>query len=247
MVQTSNQFSGNGTSGSPLTLAQNGATSNQVLSWNGSAWVPATVSGGGGGYWSANGNDIYNNNTGKLLFGLSASSGNGNIQFKTNAPSFGLGAKIWSNQSYATTLYVADSSLSGGTIGCAACGGNNALNAYSKYGTAIFAHSPSGDGLFAYSGAGNAIMVDGSVKDAGIKLAIRTPTMATNTSTYQVPATFSANQNDVIVITAITNGTFNTQSYELVWDQMNFVWYIVTNDGSPFISNLTFNLIKISK
>jgi hypothetical protein len=34
-------------------LSQSGATTNQVPQWNGSAWVPATVSGGGGGSSSA--------------------------------------------------------------------------------------------------------------------------------------------------------------------------------------------------
>jgi hypothetical protein len=36
---------------SPLT--QSGATTGQVASWNGSAWAPATVSGGGGGTWGS--------------------------------------------------------------------------------------------------------------------------------------------------------------------------------------------------
>jgi hypothetical protein len=34
-------------------LSQSGATTNQVPQWSGSAWVPATVSGGGGGSSSA--------------------------------------------------------------------------------------------------------------------------------------------------------------------------------------------------
>jgi hypothetical protein len=34
-------------------LSQSGATTDQVPKWNGSAWVPATVSGGGGGSSSA--------------------------------------------------------------------------------------------------------------------------------------------------------------------------------------------------
>ena len=42
-------LTGNGTSASPLNLAQQGAVSGQVLTWNGSAWIPSTVSGGGSG------------------------------------------------------------------------------------------------------------------------------------------------------------------------------------------------------
>ena len=44
----SSEFTGDGTSGSPLTLAQQSATVGQVLGWNGTKWAPATVSGGGG-------------------------------------------------------------------------------------------------------------------------------------------------------------------------------------------------------
>lgn len=41
-LATHTTISGNGTSGSPLAIAQQGATSGQVLKWNGSAWVPGT-------------------------------------------------------------------------------------------------------------------------------------------------------------------------------------------------------------
>lgn len=36
---------GNGTSGSPLKIGQQAATSGQVLSWNGTTWAPSTLSG----------------------------------------------------------------------------------------------------------------------------------------------------------------------------------------------------------
>lgn len=39
-VSTTARISGNGTSGSPLELAQQSATTGQVLRWSGSAWVP---------------------------------------------------------------------------------------------------------------------------------------------------------------------------------------------------------------
>lgn len=41
VVQTTARFTGNGTSGSLLELAQQGATSGQALKWNGTAWAPA--------------------------------------------------------------------------------------------------------------------------------------------------------------------------------------------------------------
>lgn len=42
-VSTDATLSGNGSSGSPLKLAQQGATTGRVLRWNGSTWVPAQV------------------------------------------------------------------------------------------------------------------------------------------------------------------------------------------------------------
>lgn len=44
-AQTNATLTGNGTAGSPLGLAAQGASSGQVLSWNGTAWVPASVPG----------------------------------------------------------------------------------------------------------------------------------------------------------------------------------------------------------
>jgi hypothetical protein len=44
-VSTNVDLTGNGTAGSPLTLAQQGATTGQVLKWNGIAWTPSSVAG----------------------------------------------------------------------------------------------------------------------------------------------------------------------------------------------------------
>ncbi len=44
-VTTNATLTGNGTAGTPLAIAQQGATSGQVLKWNGSAWLPATDAG----------------------------------------------------------------------------------------------------------------------------------------------------------------------------------------------------------
>jgi hypothetical protein len=64
-VQTAPALSGNGTSLSPLNLAQQSATPGQVLKWNGTAWVPANddTSGGGGGptYTAGSGISIVGN------------------------------------------------------------------------------------------------------------------------------------------------------------------------------------------
>ena len=48
---TNSTLTGNGTSGSPLGIAQQGATNSQVLQWNGTAWAPATITGGVGDNW----------------------------------------------------------------------------------------------------------------------------------------------------------------------------------------------------
>lgn len=46
-VSTTARLSGNGTSGSPLDLAQQGAATGDVLKWNGTSWAPATDNAGG--------------------------------------------------------------------------------------------------------------------------------------------------------------------------------------------------------
>lgn len=45
-ITTTTRLTGTGTSGSPLDIAQQGATVGQVLKWNGTTWVPGDVSGG---------------------------------------------------------------------------------------------------------------------------------------------------------------------------------------------------------
>jgi hypothetical protein len=47
-LATHTTISGNGTSGSPLAIAQQGATSGQVLKWNGTDWAPGTDNSGAG-------------------------------------------------------------------------------------------------------------------------------------------------------------------------------------------------------
>jgi len=54
-------LSGNGTAGSPLKIAQQGATTGQVLQWNGSSWTPATA--GSGAAWNLTGNSGTNPST----------------------------------------------------------------------------------------------------------------------------------------------------------------------------------------
>jgi trimeric autotransporter adhesin len=51
---TNATLSGDGTSGNPLSIAQQGATTGQVLSYNGTNWAPTTISSGSG--WALTGN-----------------------------------------------------------------------------------------------------------------------------------------------------------------------------------------------
>jgi hypothetical protein len=71
-VVTNTTLSGNGTSSTPLSIAQQNATTGQVLKWNGTAWLPAnddTGTGGGSTYVAGSGISIVGNtisNTGDL-------------------------------------------------------------------------------------------------------------------------------------------------------------------------------------
>ncbi|MBL0139394.1 MAG: hypothetical protein IPP86_12845 [Bacteroidetes bacterium] len=67
-VNSSPRLSGDGTLGFPLDIAQQGASSGQVLQWNGTSWSPGS---GATGYWTANGNNITNSNTGNIGIGTS--------------------------------------------------------------------------------------------------------------------------------------------------------------------------------
>jgi hypothetical protein len=83
-VVTNSTLSGNGSTASPLGIAQQGATANQVLTWNGTSWVPANQAGASNWLLTGNSNvtsanflgtindvpmSIRSNNTSMLEFG----------------------------------------------------------------------------------------------------------------------------------------------------------------------------------
>ncbi len=79
VVQTTARLTGNGTFGSPLDIAQQGAITGQVLKWNGSTWAPGNDNTGTGG-----GITDINSQTGPSItitngFGISVSSGSNTI------------------------------------------------------------------------------------------------------------------------------------------------------------------------
>jgi hypothetical protein len=82
-VSTDATLSGNGTTTSPLKIAQQAAISGQVLKWNGSAWNPGNdVS--GGSLWIQSGSDIYYN-AGKVGIGTSTPGAPFNVYGSSDA------------------------------------------------------------------------------------------------------------------------------------------------------------------
>ena len=62
VVQTTARLSGDGTSTNPLDIAQMGATSGEILKWNGSSWAPAADD-TGTNYWTLSGSNLSPNST----------------------------------------------------------------------------------------------------------------------------------------------------------------------------------------
>ncbi len=90
-AQTDVTLKGNGTSASKLGLAQNGATSGQVIKWNGTAWAPAADD---NGVWTTAGSNIYNSNTANVGIGtttpaykldIQTTTGNADLQVRSNS------------------------------------------------------------------------------------------------------------------------------------------------------------------
>ncbi|MTI23179.1 hypothetical protein E1176_19270 [Fulvivirga sp. RKSG066] len=82
VVAHDNSIKGEGTAGNPIGLARQGATNDQVLKWNGSAWVPGDDAvGTGGSLWTESGTDIYFN-TGNVGVGTLAPE----VKLHVNSP-----------------------------------------------------------------------------------------------------------------------------------------------------------------
>lgn len=75
-VSTDATISGDGKTATPLKIAQNGATNGQVLTWNGSTWLPQTNGSG----WSLSGNSGTN-----PLTNFIGTTDNQPLLFKTNS------------------------------------------------------------------------------------------------------------------------------------------------------------------
>jgi len=94
-VVTDGTVAGNGKTGSPLKIAQNGATNGQILTWNGTSWIPQDTSVG----WSLEGNNGINpginflgtTDNQPLIFKTNSQENiriatTGNVGIRTNSP-----------------------------------------------------------------------------------------------------------------------------------------------------------------
>jgi hypothetical protein len=79
-VQTNATLAGNGTAGNPLRLAQQNATNGQVMTWNGTAWVPANAPSASGDNWGSQtavvGNALEGNGTAGSPLNLASQGAN---------------------------------------------------------------------------------------------------------------------------------------------------------------------------
>jgi hypothetical protein len=80
-VSTSLQFTGNGTIANPLTLSSQGAATGQVLQWNGTTWVPFTITGDNWGTQSLSASTQFSGNgtSGNPLFLAQQGAATGNV------------------------------------------------------------------------------------------------------------------------------------------------------------------------
>ena len=62
IAETNANLAGNGTTSSPLKIAQHGATGGQVLKWDGSTWLPGTDM-TGSSFWAQSMSNIYYTNS----------------------------------------------------------------------------------------------------------------------------------------------------------------------------------------
>lgn len=94
-VVTDGTVAGNGKTGTPLKIAQNGAVNGQVLTWNGTSWIPQDISAG----WSLAGNNgispaanfLGTTDNQPLIFKTNSQenmriAATGNVGIRTNSP-----------------------------------------------------------------------------------------------------------------------------------------------------------------
>ncbi len=118
---------------------------------NGTAsWVNAP--GSGTNYWTLNGADISNNNSGMVLLGTTSATTSGVLEVTKNLSMGSVAAIRGGTAGYMSVLNVSENGLSGNPAGCDVCTGSKAINAVSVYGDALFARATNGRGIYLKGG-----------------------------------------------------------------------------------------------
>jgi hypothetical protein len=132
-VQTANVFSGNGTAANKLNLAQQGATNGQVLQWNGTNWVPATIAAGGNDNWgtqtATTNSSLTGNGTSASPLGIAQQGASSGQVLKWNgttwAPANETGSDNWGTQKVVAQPTLTGDGTSGNELGLAQQGATN--------------------------------------------------------------------------------------------------------------------------
>lgn len=132
-VQVGNTLSGNGTSTNKLNLAQQGAIVGQILQWNGTTWVPATIATGGSDNWGtqtvASNLTMTGNGTSASPLGLSQQGATNGQVLKWNGttwiPANETGSDNWGSQSTVTNSTLSGTGTSTSPLSIASQGASN--------------------------------------------------------------------------------------------------------------------------
>ncbi|MFN0015007.1 MAG: tail fiber domain-containing protein [Saprospiraceae bacterium] len=134
-AQTTARLAGNGTAGTPLDLAQQGASNGQVLKWDGSAWTPAADNNSGADNWgtqtaATNATLIGNGTAGTPLGIAQQGAGNGQV-LKWNGTSWApaadnnSGPDNWGTQTAITNATLTGNGTAGAPLAIAQQGAGN--------------------------------------------------------------------------------------------------------------------------
>ena len=235
-VVTSN-LAGNGTTSSPLKIAQQGATSGQILQWNGTDWVPATTTTGGDNW----GTQTASVNTTMAGNGTAANpiriaqQGATTGQFlqwngTTWAP-VSLSGDNWGTQSVVTNATMIGNGTTPSPIGLAPQGASSGQVLKFNGSTWV----PSNDSAGGTYSANNGIAISGSTIQLGGALTGPTVITTTASNNLALSGLISGFNSDSIVTINATNNILNRMSR----NRLNH-W---SRDAN---SNLSYNLGKVS-
>jgi hypothetical protein len=233
----SSNLAGNGTTTSPLKIAQQGATSGQILQWNGTDWVPATTTTGGDNW----GTQTASVNTTMAGNGTAANPIRIAQQGATTGQFLQWNGTTWvpvslTGDNWGTQTVVTNSTMLGNGTASSPIGLNSqgaTIGQVLKFNGSTWI--PSNDSAGGTYIADNGITISGS----NIKLggALTGPTVITTTASNNlaIPGLISGFSSDSIVTINSTNNILNRMSR----NRLNH-W---SRDAN---SNLSYSLGKIS-